>query len=53
MKNDLRIIYHYENAEGKKLQRTFWISEIKCGLDYAHLKLIPGYYFVGMEYYHE
>jgi hypothetical protein len=38
-----KITYTYINAEGKRLQRTFTLSEIKAGEDDAHLLIIPGY----------
>lgn len=38
-----KITYTYINAEGKRLQRTFTISEIKAGEDDAHMAIIPGY----------
>lgn len=38
-----KITYTYINSEGKRLQRTFRLSEIKAGEDDAHLEIIPGY----------
>lgn len=37
------VVYVYRNEEGKILQRTFSIAEIKRGEDDAHLAIMPGY----------
>jgi len=33
--NDPKLVYTYANEEGKRLQRTFTLSEIKSGEDDA------------------
>ena len=49
MRKDLKLVYFYRNKDDKRLQRTFWLSEIKQGEDEAHLKLIPGYWLESIQ----
>jgi hypothetical protein len=45
----IRIVYHYENKTGERLQRSFSLQDIRDGVDKSHIKLIPGYKFIGCE----